>query len=77
MVQIFLYVVSGFEMEVDVVKLMLVDGQMICVECVIGVDGKNLWVCQQVGIQVEVKFYCQFGVVVNFQVECWYQDIVW
>jgi len=53
----------------DAVHLRLADGQVLSTKLIVGADGMDSWVRQQVGIALTPHDYHQLGVVANFAIE--------
>ena len=50
-------------------KITLENGQTYCSQLVVGADGANSWLREQVGIEVNASTYQQQGIVANFNTE--------
>lgn len=50
-------------------KITLENGQTYCSQLVVGADGANSWLREQVGIEVTASPYQQQGIVANFKTE--------
>nr|WP_279038219.1 FAD-dependent monooxygenase [Snodgrassella alvi] len=50
-------------------KITLENGQTYCSQLVVGADGANSWLREQVGIEVNASPYRQQGIVANFNTE--------
>lgn len=50
-------------------KITLENGQTYCCQLVVGADGANSWLREQVGIEVTASPYQQQGIVANFNTE--------
>ena len=50
-------------------KITLENGQTYCSQLVVGADGANSWLREQVGIEVTTSPYQQQGIVANFNME--------
>ncbi|HEX5364189.1 MAG TPA: UbiH/UbiF family hydroxylase [Gallionella sp.] len=61
----------------DAAELTLQDGRNIKAKLVVGADGRDSWVRNQVGISAAPVDYQQHGVVANFSVEHPHRNIAW
>lgn len=57
---------AALQIEPQAAQLTLEDGRILTSRLVVGADGANSWVRQQMGIRPDVTPYEQFGVVANF-----------
>ncbi|WP_373976376.1 UbiH/UbiF family hydroxylase [Chitinibacter sp. SCUT-21] len=60
---------QALDIQADAAYLTLADGQRLSAKLIIGADGANSWVRQQLQIEASSKPYQQFGVVANFACE--------
>lgn len=67
--------VSALVREPDRVLLTLQDGSQLEAALLVGCDGANSWVREQIGIKAKIKPYGQSGVVANFHCQYLHGDI--
>ncbi|QLI80895.1 UbiH/UbiF family hydroxylase [Chitinibacter fontanus] len=60
---------SALQIDYDAATLTLADGHQLSAKLIIGADGANSWVRQQLAIPSSAKSYEQYGVVANFACE--------
>jgi ubiquinone biosynthesis UbiH/UbiF/VisC/COQ6 family hydroxylase len=61
----------------DVAELTLEDGQTLSGRLLVGADGRDSWVRQQVGLKAITTPYLEKGVVANFETERPHHDTAW